>query len=140
MSQANVDVVTEMFASRARGDMDAYFSLFDPDADFTEPASLPYGGTRHGHSEMRDLKSEARSAWGRLQFELEEKFDAGDAVFATARVRAQATDTGKEVDQRVLYLIKLSNRKITSLELYLDTVPVCDALGTILLLPQGADK
>ena len=131
MSTKNVELVLEKFSSMAAGDLERYFSVLSEDIEFIEPGSLPYGGVYRGHSGVRDLHAQSGSLWEDLRFDVLETFDAGNTVFVKARLRARGIATGVQLDEVMVYLARVKDGKIGSVEIYFDTVRICEALGTV---------
>jgi ketosteroid isomerase-like protein len=130
MSADNVNLVVGMYEGLGKGDLDGFFAGLDENVEFTEPSSLPYGGTYRGHDGMRDLFAVSGSHWENLRFEVLEAHGDGDTVFFEARTRGRSIATGAELDERSYYLVKVKDGKVAMIDLKVDTARVCEVLGT----------
>jgi ketosteroid isomerase-like protein len=48
MTQANVEMVRDVYDAFARGDVDAVFAAMTPDIEWDKSPGMPYGGVYHG--------------------------------------------------------------------------------------------
>jgi ketosteroid isomerase-like protein len=125
----NADAVRVAYNAMDHGDMGPYFALFDDEAEFREPGSLPYGGTYHGHDGLQRLVGVIGELWDETHFEIDELLEAGDYVVVVARVRSRSRNTGDEVDQPIVEVLRFRNGKIISAQAQTDTARFLQALG-----------
>jgi ketosteroid isomerase-like protein len=128
VSQQNVDSIRDAYAALNRGDAGPYFELFDEQGEFCEPASLPYGGTHHGHDGLQQLMGAIDELWGETQYHIDELLDAGEIVVVVGRVQSRARRTGHEIDEPLVEVLRFRDGKITSAHAHADTARFLQAL------------
>jgi uncharacterized protein len=118
-----------IFDAFDRGDFDDLVADVAHDVRFTSPENLPWGGTRHGHDGMRTmleaLREHVDGGWG----DPDDILDAGDRLVVLGRLRGTARATGTGFEAPFVQLWTLHDGVPVSIEVYLDTAPVAEALG-----------
>jgi ketosteroid isomerase-like protein len=91
MSQENVEIVRRIYDAVARRDSDTPFELYAEDIVWdmsnARRAALFTRPVYHGHDGVRRAWREVLSAFGEVDFEVDELIDLGDQVLATLRER-----------------------------------------------------
>jgi uncharacterized protein len=131
----NDDTVLRRYAASAAADAAAWRACFTSDGSFTEPASLPYGGTYRGHRELETIQRTLVDYWEELRVDMESLHDAGSTVVVVARARGRARRTGGTIDERLVDVLTLEDGLIKSSIVSIDTSRVLDALG---VEPKGS--
>ena len=97
MSQANVEVVRQIYAALSRGDIDGALDAGVSDIENDWSRSIgPYRGVYRGIDEARTLWTAFIEAVDELTFEVEEARDAGPHVVAFVRVHIRGRGSGAE--------------------------------------------
>ena len=131
MSQANVDVVRRIYDAAARRDDETPFELYAEDivCDLSHASrvALAMKPVYHGHEGVRQYWRETTSAFGEIDFEVEELIDAGDQVLAVIREREVGRASGAPVEATHLALYTLSGGKVTQLQVFDDRQQAIEA-------------
>lgn len=128
MSADNLSAVRTAYDAINRGD-EAILGMFDEEMIFTEPASLPWGGTYHGPEGMGALFASLAEHWDGLHLEIEDLLDMGDDVVVKARVQGTSRKTGREIDLPYLEILTLRDGKAVAGRIEMDTAKVLEVLG-----------
>ena len=125
MSQANVALITDLYAAFARGDGAAVLGAFDPGIVWNEAENFVYAD-RNPYVGPAAI---AEGVFGRLATEWEnfaalpgEFLDAGDTVVVLGRYQARCKATGKPIDAQFAHIWRVSNGRITAFQQYTDTL------------------
>ena len=133
MSQANVDVVRRLYDAAARRDDATAFEVYAEDIiwDISNAgrALLAMKPVYHGHEGVRQYWRETTSAFGEIDFEVEELIDAGDQVLAVIREREVGRASGAAVEATHLALYTLSGGKVIRLQVFDDRQQALEAAG-----------
>jgi ketosteroid isomerase-like protein len=92
MSQENVEIVRAVAEAFQRGDYERPFDFYDSEIEWdTGPEGVAPGmaGVYRGYEGTRDFWRRWLSAWGDLQFEIQDVRDAGDEVVLLVRNQRQ---------------------------------------------------
>lgn len=103
MSQEKVEVVRRIFEASAHRDVEAIFTLYDPQVEFD--------GSRHrwaevmggevqwtGHAALRRFFARYYEMWEGFEFEIEELLDVGGYVISVVTSRARGRSSGIVVE------------------------------------------
>ena len=104
MSQENVELVREIYAQWARGNMRAGAEVLDSEIAF-ESQALPDADERvvaHGPEELETFMRGFIAQWADYRLIGEEFRDAGDKVFVAGRQAARGRQSGAEVELPML--------------------------------------
>jgi ketosteroid isomerase-like protein len=131
LSQANVDVVRRLYDAAARRDDVIPFEVYAEDIIWdisnSRRALLAMKPVYHGHEGVRQYWRETTSAFGEIDFEVEELIDAGDQVLAVIREREVGRASGAPVEATHLALYTLSGGKVTQLQVFDDRQQAIEA-------------
>ena len=83
----------------------------------------------HGHEGVRQYWRETTSAFGEIDFEVEEMIDAGDQVLAVIREREVGRASGAPVEATHLAVYTLSGGKVIRLQVFDDRQQALEAAG-----------
>ena len=113
MSQENVEIVKAMNATLNSGDLDGALTSFAPDAEVRDFANGPDQPTViWGTDQMKQVWALWLEAFDELHAELEEVFDAGDAVVCRAHWIGRGTTSGMSIDVRQFDVFELRDGTI----------------------------
>ena len=133
MSQANVDVVRRIYDAAARRDDETPFELYAEDivCDLSHASrvALAMKPVYHGHDGVRQYWRETTSAFGEIDFEVEELIDAGDRVLAVIREREIGRTSRAPVETTHLAVFTLSGGKIIQMQVFDDREQALEAAG-----------
>jgi ketosteroid isomerase-like protein len=135
MSQANVDAVRRLYEAAARRDDVVPFEVYAEDIIWdisnSRRALLAMKPIYHGHEGVRQYWRETTSAFGEIDFEVEELIDAGEQVLAVIREREVGRASGAPVEATHLAVYTLSGGKVTQLQVFDDRQQALEAAGLV---------
>ena len=135
MSQANVDAVRRLYEAAARRDDVIPFEVYAEDIIWdisnSRRALLAMKPIYHGHEGVRQYWRETTSAFGEIDFEVEELIDAGEQVLAVIREREVGRASGAPVEATHLAVYTLSGGKVTQLQVFDDREQALEAAGLV---------
>ena len=133
MSQENVEVVRGIYDAVARRDDMTPFEVYAEDIvwDISKARRniLTPRPVYHGHEGVREFWRDALSAFGEVDFEVEELIDAGDQVLAVIREREVGRASGVPVETTHLAVWTLAGGKVTQLQVFDDRQQAFEAAG-----------
>ena len=133
MSHANVDVVRRLYDAAARRDDVIPFEVYAEDIIWdisnSRRALLAMKPIYHGHEGVRRYWRETVSAFGEIDFEVEELIDAGDQVLAVIREREVGRASGAPVETTHLAVFTLTGGKIIQMQVFDDRQQALEAAG-----------
>jgi ketosteroid isomerase-like protein len=129
MSAEDVKTIQNAYDSFGRGDIPAVLSNFAADAEWIEPAGLPFSGTHRGPQAVADnVFSMLPRDWDEFSVVAERFLDAGDAVVVISRFRGQAK-AGGSLDVQAAQVFELRDGKIIRMQHFADTAAWQQALA-----------
>jgi ketosteroid isomerase-like protein len=133
MSRENVDVVRGIYDAVARRDAIAPFEVYAEDIvwDLSKArrAALNPKPVYHGHEGVRQAWRDALSAFGEVDFEVEELIDAGDQVLAVIHEREVGRASGVPVETSHLAVWTLADAKVIRMQVFDDRQQALEAVG-----------
>jgi ketosteroid isomerase-like protein len=133
MSRENVEIVRRIYEAVARRDdvtpFDVYAEDIVWDLSNASRAALNPKPVYHGHEGVRQAWRSALSAFGEVDFEVEELIDAGDQVLAVIREREVGRASGVPVETSHLAVWTLAGRKVTRMQVFDDRQQALTAAG-----------
>jgi ketosteroid isomerase-like protein len=133
VSQENVDLVRTIYDAAERRDDVIPFEVYAEDIIFdisnSRRALLAMKPVYHGHEGVRQYWRETLSAFGEIDFEVEELIDRGDQVLAVIREREVGRASGAPVETTHLAVFTLSGGKITQMQVFDDRQQALKAVG-----------
>jgi ketosteroid isomerase-like protein len=133
VSEENVEVVRRIYDAAARRDDEIPFELYAEDIvwdlSHARRAALGMKPVYHGHEGVRQSWRDGLSAFGEIDFEVEELIDAGDQVLAVIRERAVGRASGVPVETTHLAVHTLSGGKVIQVQMFDDPQQAREAAG-----------
>ena len=127
MSQENVELVRKGSEHWNRGDMDAWFALFDDDAVLRAAEGWPERDFR-GKDAVRFFYEGFAEAVG-TDTEIEELIDAGEVVVTRCRAHVTGAKSGLEGDMRFSQVTTFRDGKVVLNEFFWDHEEALEAAG-----------
>jgi ketosteroid isomerase-like protein len=116
MSQANVEIVRQVYDAAARRDGATVASLYAPDVEWNDSGSPPgevaSGGVKHGFESLQEWFRGWHDTWEDIAYEYEELIDAGDQVVSVSTIRARGRTSGLDVEFRQCALFEIREGRI----------------------------
>jgi ketosteroid isomerase-like protein len=127
MSQENVELVRKGSEDWNRGDMDAWFALFDDDAVLRAAEGWPERDFR-GKDAVRSFYEGFAETVGRDSV-IEDLIDAGDVVVTRVRAHMTGVHSGLEGDMRFTQVTTFRKGKVVLNEFFWDHHEALEAAG-----------
>src|SRR5262245_16876052 len=129
--QENVQIVQQLYAAFARGDVQAALNTFSDEVDFQHPMSTviwPWAGKLRGREQVaRFFAGLAQTAeWER--FEPLEFIAQGNKVVGTVYERFRLRTIDRTLENEMVNVLTLKDDKIVQMRIYEDTAPIIAAL------------
>jgi ketosteroid isomerase-like protein len=101
VSDAEIKLVTEIYAAINRNDVAALVQAFDPQIERVEPTDFPSAGTYRGHAELSAHIAKGRGTWAEGGCEVDECIVAGDTIVVFVHVHVRLKDRTEWIDGRM---------------------------------------
>jgi ketosteroid isomerase-like protein len=119
MSQENVEIVREALDAFNRADLAAVMPMLHPDFELKERFEISTSpGPHRGPEAALAWYREGGQQWSSYEVDMIESIPADDLVVVEAVVRATGRVGSVEMTHRFGYLFKLSERRISRLEIF----------------------
>ena len=135
LSAEEIEWVREGYRMFREGDP-AFMERYAPDARFSFPRTLPAGGTYEGPFEAMEYFTTLAEQFEGASPTPEEFLRVEDWVIVFGTFRGRSRQTGDEIAARFVHSLRMSGegatvteQKIVSFELFIDTAAVLRALG-----------
>ncbi|WP_461136567.1 nuclear transport factor 2 family protein [Spirosoma lituiforme] len=129
MPTSNLAIVQGIYQAVARNDLPAVLESLAEHVVVHQAASLPYGGTYHGHEGFLKMGTAIFNTWDDFQTQPDEFLDAGEWVIVRAVMRGKAHQTGKPLDMRLTEMWRLNDSKVVEIiPFYWDTAATAQLL------------
>jgi ketosteroid isomerase-like protein len=129
----NLDLVRSIYDAAARRDDVTPFEVYAEDIVWdvsnARRVALAMKPVYHGHEGVRQYWGEIVSAFGEVDFEVEELIDAGDQVLAVIREREVGRASGVPVETTHLALYTLTGGKVIQMQVFDDRQQALKAAG-----------
>jgi len=125
----NIDPVRAVYEGLERGDLEAAIANFadDCEIELIGPSSIPFAGTYHGGSGMRDFLTRLTSSAEILEFGPDEFHGAEGFVTVIGHEHGRSKTTGREWNTRLVDTFEVRDGKIHAFRCAYDTASVADA-------------
>ena len=136
MSDANVEIVRQVYECVNQGRWDRMAELLDPNvAQYGTVGGLDEGTVVRGLSEIRQMYEREAEAWDRQRIQPERLIDAGDRVVVFQREYQRGRSSGLELMVETAAVVDLRNGRVVRIQGYLDRAAAVRAAG---LSPEEA--
>jgi ketosteroid isomerase-like protein len=126
----NRAIIEKAYADTLNGHDTALWDLLDPDVEFYEADSLPYGGHVKGAKAAIAGVQKMLDTWSEQKVEIFEYAAAGDIVIAYIRMTATSRATGKVYQGMTAELFRFKDSKVIEWRvIYWDTHRVREVCG-----------
>jgi ketosteroid isomerase-like protein len=133
MSRENVEIVRRIYDAVARRDVATPFDFYAKDIVWDlsrwRPAELDPMRVYTGHEGVREAWRDRLSAWGEVDFEVEELMEAGDRVVAVIRDRQVGRSSGVPIEAAHAAVWTLADGKVTRLQVFDGRQQALEAAG-----------
>ncbi|GAC1436022.1 MAG: hypothetical protein NVSMB51_06580 [Solirubrobacteraceae bacterium] len=117
MSEANIDIVKQVFAAQRAGDMSTIFALYDPEIEWETLAEAPGDRIYKGHEGIRTFFRAWLGGWRDWGLEVEEISALGERqVLTVFRQFGRLRDADVEFENRTSQLWTLHDGKVIAVQ------------------------
>lgn len=125
----NLDIIRATYEGASANNGKNLLDALAPDAKWTEAAGFPYAGTYTGADEiMVNVFQRLATEWIAYQAKVHTYLADGDKVAAFGVYSGTYRETGKAMTASFAHLYRLKDGKIISMEQYVDSAMVRQAL------------
>ena len=120
------------FDALNRGDFEASFMLYHPDAQFITPprlVGLGFDPVYRGPEGRREFDRAWRAEWGEMHFEPDEMLDLGDRVLFLGRVKGSGLSSGAAFESDWAVLLTISAARVIREQPFFDRREALEAAG-----------
>ena len=129
MTDANVEVVRQIYEGWAHGEFPGPDELLDEDIEYVNPESAVEPGTRYGLDQFMRAVEKVFEGWETWDMTPERFEPAGDQVAVLVRYSARGRTSGAEVDGRESALWTIRDGKAVRYEWFHDPADAFKAAG-----------
>jgi len=130
MSEANVQIVRQVYESVNRGQWDRMAELLDPNvAQHGTVGGLEEGNVVRGPGAIRELYESEADVWAQQRIEPEKLIDAGDRVVVFQREYQRGRGSGLEVVVETAAVVDLRDGRVVRIQGYMDRSAALAAAG-----------
>src|SRR5579871_1973907 len=131
----NLQILQGAYADFMSGDVPSVLAVLDPKIEWAEAEGHPYKPDGKpwvgGDAVVEHLFQRLATEWDGFAVTTGQFYDAGDTIVVEVRYTGVYKATGKRLDSQACHIWKFRDGKITSLQQYLDTGQMQDAMGTL---------
>jgi uncharacterized protein len=129
MAEFEIQSLRRIYDALSRWDMDEFANDVTHDFEFILPATVPWGGTRHGPDGVSAYAAIFRDHVEGQWADADDFIDADDVIVVLGRLRGRARATGEEFEVHFAHVWTLTDGMPSRCRSYFDTAPVIAALG-----------
>jgi ketosteroid isomerase-like protein len=130
MSQSNLSIIQATYEGPSEQNGQNLLAALAEDATWTEAAGFPYAGTYVGPENIvRNVFQRLATEWEGYQAKVHTYVAEGDRVAAFGVYSGTYRKTGKSMTATFAHLYRLKDGKILSMEQYVDSAKVLEALS-----------
>jgi uncharacterized protein len=130
MASADVEVAKQLYEAVEQRDAEALGRVLDDNVEWIVPATLPWGGKRHGADDVAAGSAILHDTIRSARFERDEFIDAGDGeLIVLGRLCGESATTGDPFEAEFAHHIKVTDGRIARFQAYLDTAEILRALA-----------
>lgn len=125
----NLDIIRATYEGTSEDNGKRLKDALSPEATWTEAAGFPYAGTYTGHEEIfAHVFQRLATEWLDYAAKVHTYLEDGDRVAAFGVYSGTFRETGKSMHATFAHLYRLKNGKIVSMEQYVDSATVRQAM------------
>ncbi len=128
MGRTAVATVEALYATFARGDLEAVLELLDPVVEWITPPTLPWShGDYHGRDGVAEYFASISEAAQDVRVEPDELLSCGERVVGLGLYRGRARSTGRDFAARFAHVFTVRGGRVTSMQGFEDTAAILGA-------------
>ena len=130
MPEAEIKKLQWIYTAIQQGDWEEMARSLAHDVEWTLPATLPWGGTHHGHLGVQAITEAFEERYDGLWADPDEFIeDEEGTIVVLGRMLGKAHATGREFELEFAHVWRLTDGVPSSFRGYFDTAPIIAALG-----------
>jgi ketosteroid isomerase-like protein len=129
MATENVELARRGYEAFKRGDVEAVLEFIDPQIEVHDSPELPDRRVWHGYEGFVGNLSNMFDIVQGFELEPDEFIDAGEKLLVAVRVRGHGRSSGIAMEDHLLHVWTIRDRKGTRLEVYRDREQAREAAG-----------
>ena len=124
-----VQTIESVYAAFSRGDIAQIVNMVAPDADWSQPKTLPWGGDYRGPQGAAEFFKKLDATMETVAFGAKENIAAGDEVMSFGVYSGKSRKTGKVGETSWMFRWRVKDGKIVSYSAYEDTAALVAAMS-----------
>ena len=128
MSEDDVESLQRIYRALSLWDVEELVSDLAHDIELSQPDTLPWGDTRHGHEGVRAFASISQDYVEGRWADPDDFLDAGDRMVVLGRMRGCAKASGREYEVEFVHVWTMTDGVASRLRAYFDTSAIMAAL------------
>jgi uncharacterized protein len=130
--EKDVEIVQNLYADFAKGDVPAVLQKFDPKIEWNEAENFPYadGNPYIGPQDVLEgVFARLGTEWEYWNLTEQTYYEANSGeIIVTGRYKAKNKMTGKEINVQFVHMWTLNDGLVTNFQQYADTYQVVEAM------------
>ena len=125
MSQENVELVRDVYAAFAAGDVPAVLGAMSPEIVWHEAENFPYADRNPylgPEAVLTGVFGRIATDWDGFAAVPKEMLDAGDTVIVLGRYKGTYRETGRTLDAQLAHVWRVADGRIVGFQQYTDTL------------------
>jgi uncharacterized protein len=131
MPEVEIQALRRIYDALSRWDVDEFARDVTHDFELILPATVPWGGTRHGRDGVEAYATIFRDHVDGQWADPDDFIEAGELIFVLGRLRGRARASGAEYEVHFAHVWTLSDGVPSRCRSYFDTAAVMAALGPV---------
>ena len=129
MPESEIHALRRIYDALSRWDVDEFANDVAHDFELILPATVPWGGTRHGRDGVEAYAAIFRDHVEGQWADPDDFIEAGELIVVLGRLRGHARATGEEYEVDFAHVWTLSDGVPSRCHSYFDTAAINSALG-----------
>jgi len=127
--KTNLDIIRATYEGTSQNNARHLKDALAPEATWTEAAGFPYAGTYTGHEEIfANVFQKLATEWAGYKAKVHTYLEDANRVAAFGVYSGTYRETGKSMHATFAHLYRLEDGKIVSMEQYVDSATVRQAM------------
>jgi ketosteroid isomerase-like protein len=134
MSKSNIELINDLYAAFAIGDIPSVLAVLHDDIIWHEAENFPYAdGNPHvgPQAVLQGVFARCAGEWDGFAVHMTTILDAGEHIIATGRYAGKYKQTGLEMNPQAVHIWTMADGKAVRFQQHIDTLNVARATGSM---------
>jgi ketosteroid isomerase-like protein len=130
MSQANVELASQVMDALRRRDLSLVIALTDPEVEWHSFfAELGDGGVYRGHDGTRQYMRDLTDAWEIVRADVDDRIGVGDLAVLVGRIHYRGRSSGIETETPAGWMLKFRHGRVVCFRAFREPEQALEAVG-----------